>query len=410
MRNNAKISLAEGAGHMHKKWIAVISTGKFPGTSGDTSNYSELINQLTREGFQVLLICPKNPDAQHHDLGLSMDVKIIRIPYQPPTHKHEITNHVKPKHYLELLMFLLVESITVFWALKNKKIRYAITRHTVHTMQLPILFRLLGIRSIADGELMSDSLKGKTNPIFFHIVKSYEKKVIKFYTFLKASSHSHAENLQKFGFPNERILVIPIAIDVEKVPKFSIEEIPAHTFGYFGVLEEWQGLDILLKAFELLHKKIPNAKLYIIGKGSLEVKLKETVTRNNLSSHVIFTTVSREKLWNEYFRKFRVVVIPRPRRNDSTDKILPIKLVESLASGKPTIVMDIPIMREIPENSVYIVPAEDPESLAHAMETLSMNNEIMVKYAQAALVSATNYDIRTKTKQLVAALIGDNNP
>ena len=70
--------------------------------------------------------------------------------------------------------------------------------------------------------------------------------------------------------------------------------------------------------------------------------------------------------------------------------------------------MDIPVMREVQKNSVFIVPSEDPESLAKAMETLSMNKEMMEKYSRMATSAANNYDIRSKTKQLVNALVDDS--
>ena len=60
---------------MNKIQIVVISPSKFPGKTGDTSNYSEMINQLTKEGFEVFLICPKNPDSVDGNLGFSTDVK-----------------------------------------------------------------------------------------------------------------------------------------------------------------------------------------------------------------------------------------------------------------------------------------------------------------------------------------------
>ena len=393
---------------MNKIQIVVISPSKFPGKTGDTSNYSEMINQLTKEGFEVFLICPKNPDSVDGNLGFSTDVKIIRIPYQPPNHKYEIKNGFKPKHYWRLLLFLVIESVVVFSTLKHKRIRYVLTRHGIFTVQLPIIFRLLGTRTIADGDLISNSFEDQINPMILGLIKHYEKKVIKWYTRFKVSTISHAECLQKIGLPKERILISPVGVDIERIPKFSIEEIPEHTFGYFGVLEKWQGVDILLKAFELLRKKIPTAKLYVIGKGSLEESLKESVMDNNLSSDVTFTSVPREKLLHEYFKKFRIVVIPRPRQNNSTDTIFPIKLAECLAAGKPTIVMDIPVMREVQKNSVFIVPSEDPESLAKAMETLSMNKEMMEKYSRMATSAANNYDIRSKTKQLVNALVDDS--
>ena len=389
---------------MHKKHIVVISPAKFPGRAGDTANYSEIINQLIIEGFQVSLICPKNDDYDKESLEISDHVNIIRIPCKPPRLK-QIKNGFKLQHYLRILLFLIVEFFTVSWVLARKRIRYVFVRHGLLTMQLPIIFRLLKIRVMADGELISDMFNGQINSRILSLVKSYEKNIVKLYTYFKVPTYSQAENLQKFGLPKDRILIIPICINIKKIPRFTLEEIPEHTFGYFGALELWSGVDVLLEGFELLLKKIPSATLFIIGEGSLKDSLKETVICKNLGSNVIFASLSREELWNEYFRKFRIVVNPMLKQTNSMDSNLPIKLIESLAAGKPIVVMDIPSMKELPKESVFIVESASPQALAKAMETLSLDKDRMKRYATVALASSNNYDIGDKIKNLVSALV-----
>ena len=387
----------------------MISPAEFPGTAGDTANFSEMIRQLSI-GLRVLLICPKSSDSNNKDLGFSSNVEIIRIPYCPPRLK-QIKNEFKLKTYFQLFFFLSVGFFTVLGTLARKRIRFVFIRHGILTLHLPIIFRLFRIRVIADGELISDSSKDHINPKILWVLKKYEKKVMKFYTYFKVSTLNQTENFQKFGFPKEKILIIPVGINIKKIPKFPVEEIPEHTFGYFGVLEKWQGVDLLLEAFELLLAKIPNASLFIIGEGSLKESLIERVTKNNLSSKVIFTSVPREVLFHEYFKKFRIVVIPRPKQKDSTDTLkefgLPIKLIESFAAGKPVIVMDIPILKEIPKNTVCIVESSSPEALAKAMKELSLDNKKMKEYAKAGLICSRNYDVEDKMKKLVNSLIGE---
>ncbi len=383
--------------------VVVISPSKFPGTTGDTANYSEIVNQLAKDGFKVFLICPKNPDAKNQTLSLSKDVEIIRIPFLPPR-LQEIKDKVKTSDYFRLLIFLFIELLTVWSVVTRKKIRYGIIRHDILTIQLPFFLKIFRIRTIADGETLDEILKNKTKKIFFKLLQRYEKRAIKYYNFFKVTSDGHLNNLKKLGFPKSKILMIPIGINLDNIPVYPIEEIPKHTFGYFGVLEEWQGLDILIDGFQLLQKKIPNAKLYILGEGSLKSQLKKKVVENNLSSNVIFNSVTRDVLFNEYFKKFRIVVIPRPKQKDSKDEIIPIKLIESFAAAKPIIVMDIPIMRKFPKNAVYIVESSDAESLANAMEELSYNENKMNQFSKNAFEVSKNYDIQSMVKKIENSL------
>ena len=72
-------------------------------------------------------------------------------------------------------------------------------------------------------------------------------------------------------------------------------------------------------------------------------------------------SISREKLWDEYFKKFRVVVIPRPRQNNSLDSYTSYQIGGVAGgAGKPVIAMDIDVMREIPYNAILLVRHPEP--------------------------------------------------
>jgi glycosyltransferase involved in cell wall biosynthesis len=164
-------------------------------------------------------------------------------------------------------------------------------------------------------------------------------------------------------------------------------------------------VNILRQAFKLLVNAVPDAFLYIIGDGSSKQYLERFALENDLSRNVLFVgSISREKLWDEYFKKFRVVVIPRPRQYNSLDHILPIKLVESLAAGKPVIAMDIDVMREIPYNAILLVRQPEPSLLAEAMETLVNDESRLLEYSRAAIYAARRYDIKVNMTKLTNAL------
>ncbi len=175
--------------------------------------------------------------------------------------------------------------------------------------------------------------------------------------------------------------------------------------GTFGGLEAWQGIDVLIEAFKLLVVKAPSSILYIIGTGPLLRDLQKTVLDNDLTTNIIFVgKISREKLWNDYFGKFRIVVVPRQEMNNSLDARLPMKLVESMAGGKPIIAMDIPVMREIIGNPLILIPSGDPKLLANAMYCLTTSPEEMTYRFNLSLKSSSNYDIRNNIKKIISIL------
>lgn len=57
---------------------------------------------------------------------------------------------------------------------------------------------------------------------------------------------------------------------------------------FVGRLVKEKGLFLAIDAIGILSKKINNIKLYLVGKGNLEVELKEYVKKNHLQDHVVF--------------------------------------------------------------------------------------------------------------------------
>jgi glycosyltransferase involved in cell wall biosynthesis len=385
--------------------IVIVSPSEFPGSSGDTHNFLEIINQFLSEGLKVMLICPKSIKNDTADFGqYNPNLEVIRINCRPPR-LNELNNGIKTKNYFKFIWFLLLETITVLRTIKTKKVKRLFVRHSILTMQLPIFFRLLRITTLADGEMVGDTIKHLFPAIFLKLFSVYEKNVIRFYSYFKVSSMSQVDNLATIGYPKNRILIIPISINTEKITRFKLEEIPEHTFGYFGGLEPWQGIDVLIMAFKSLVLKLPSAVLYIIGDGSMLKDLQRTVSENDLTSNILFVgKIKREDLWKDYFGKFRIVVIPRQKMNNSIDTILPIKLIEAMAAGKPIIAMDIQVMREIVGSPLLIVPSGDPQLLANAMYCLSTSSKEMTYRSSLSLNSSSNYDIRNNIKKMISIL------
>lgn len=381
------------------KTLAVISTAKFPGKSGDTTNYLEIINQLIKENIHVVLICPKNPEYKEKDDVILPEVEIIRIPYIIPPRLAEMKNGMSLTLFFRFLIFQIILQITVFGVLKRKRIKHVFLRNGILTLSLPPILRVLKIKSMADGELYSDSFSYLPD-IVTKLLRYYERRMIKVYTNFKTSTKHESLRLIKNGYPDKRIVLIPVSVNIEKVPYFQISDIPSNTFGYFGGLEEWQGLVTLLQAFKIVVENIPNSLLYIIGDGSMKETLTNFVDSNNLTENVVFVgSKPREEVWNEYFKKFRIVVIPRQKMNNSLDLLLPIKLIESISAGKPAITTDIPAMNEIPKDVISIVPSKDYLSLAKEMESLSSDERKLHLRSIAAREYAQTYDIKRNIKK-----------
>ena len=65
--------------------IVVISPSSFPGISGDTSNYLELLRGIKCKKADVMLICPFHPQGRKFDKKMKKEgIMIVREPFNPP--------------------------------------------------------------------------------------------------------------------------------------------------------------------------------------------------------------------------------------------------------------------------------------------------------------------------------------
>lgn len=384
------------------KKLLIVSPSRFPGTTGDTVNYLEIVNQLSSEGIDVFLICPRTEEENISDFQGT--VKVFRVPLIPPR-LSQLKNGIRIKHIFNIFIFNLLQYFLVLKTVRKFRLKSVYLRHSLLTFSLPPFLKLLGTKIIADGELLTDSISFSTFPGAISLVNFFEKRALNSYSYFRVSTVSQAESLISRGFPRNKVLIIPIGIKIDNIPRTPITQIPEHTFGFFGTLEPWQGPHLLLEAFTLVLKKVPTAMLYIIGDGSLARELKEHSYKLKMNNNIAFIgAVPRNKLWKDYFNKFRIVLIPRPLQHNQFDHLPSIKLVEALAAGKGVIVSNLPGLSDIPENVCIRVPPGDALSLALAMENLDTDPLKLFKMVETGFSYVKNHDIKISIEKLIDAI------
>ena len=92
-------------------------------------------------------------------------------------------------------------------------------------------------------------------------------------------------------------------------------------------------------------------------------------------------------------RRMDVLVAPFARRVstdsgvDSSRWMSPMKVFEYMASGRPIIISDLPVLREVlrPDVDALVVPPEDPDALIAALERLRDDPQLGARLAASAL-------------------------
>jgi len=215
---------------------------------------------------------------------------------------------------------------------------------------------------------------------------TYDARLTAFYEYVTPPAYKNADLVIalspymaewaiKGGAMAEAVRVIPNGIDPDDIGLDGQEHAPRagekkRNAGlrllFIGRLAKEKGIEVLIKACELLDRKNRDISLEIIGDGPLEQTLRHTVEETGLSDHVSFLgRVDRRSLGVCYQAADLVCV---PSLSDS----LPAVVLEALVSGTPVVGSDvggIPFMLKDHVNGI-LVPPGNVDALAGVIEEI----------------------------------------
>ena len=179
------------------------------------------------------------------------------------------------------------------------------------------------------------------------------------------------------GLPEEKITVIPNAVDVEG---FKFGEPPdealrrslgleqARVVGFIGSFYAYEGLDLLIEAMPAVLREIGEARVLLVGGGFEEEKLKALTLRLGLEQIVRFVGRVPHRDVQRYYSIVEVLAYPR-RAMRLTDLVTPLKPLEAMAQGRLVLASDVGGHRELIHDGVNgaLFTAGSAESLARSL-------------------------------------------
>ncbi len=181
------------------------------------------------------------------------------------------------------------------------------------------------------------------------------------------------EHLLTRGVKDEKITVIQNGADIPPVSPRP-ETTPPNYILYFGALQPWQGIDILLKAFELLEDLSDLQLVIITGSSSRMCKpFYKYIQKQGFDDRVIWHhRIPHSELAN-WIAHARLSVAPLTEcSRNLVQGCCPLKIIESMAGATPVIASDLPCIREIITDGEdgYLVRPDRPEALARGIRVL----------------------------------------
>jgi glycosyltransferase involved in cell wall biosynthesis len=322
-------------GIIHRE-VGLIFIPNFVGYSGDVVNEVQLAKNLCRETACIIfgfirdskLFLLKRFITDLCREGWTRNVMIIPLPILRP-------------YTVSLVLASILLSPVVLLMDKLRHVRFIYVRPSILAlgfMLIPSLARKTCVKIPAIFEDEERTL----GRVFSLVYKLADRTVLERAGCICVPSPLLLKEiaLRRKTLPKGKIIWVPAGIDREKIERIkkqvqrSINK-DSYTIGFVGLLEWWQGVDILVKAVAKIKDSLDRPiKILIVGDGPERRKIEKLCRELNVDCHVTGFLKHEEAL--KLMREFDVLVVPR-RRLSSTESIVPIKIIEAWALGIPVV-------------------------------------------------------------------------
>jgi glycosyltransferase involved in cell wall biosynthesis len=339
---------------------------------------------LAKRGDDVEVISLRYKNQSAFDV--IRGVKVNRIQERVRDERGKLT------YLFRLLKFLAKSS--VFLTLQHFKHPY----HLIHVHSIPefevfatALAKLRGAKIILDihdlvPELYMSKFYGGGESRFFKGLVAVERASISFSDYVIISNHIWEERLLSRSISSNKCTTILNYPD----PSIFYQRPKTSNGGKFivlypGSLNWHQGLDITIKAFELIAAEVPHAEFHIYGHGGELNNLEKMVNSNGLKDRILFKSPMPIERIAEVMSNADLGIIPK--RNDHFGgEAFSTKSLEFMALGVPLIMSETKVDRYYFNDSVvrFFKPGE-VNDLASAMLEMIRNEEMRKTYSENAL-------------------------
>lgn len=205
---------------------------------------------------------------------------------------------------------------------------------------------------------------------------------------LIAVSEGVAAYLRGYPMVSEKVHVIPNGVDPGRFPEGLKPSRPGQpgtfTVGFVGTLKPWHGLPGLVAAFETLHRRVPEARLLIVGDGPERENVREDLASRGLAGAAEFTGAVSPEVIPGLLASMDVAVAPYPE--GANFYFSPLKVYEYLAAGLPVAASDVgQIGASIRDGeNGLLCPPGGAAALAEALWRLSRDPVLRVRLGREA--------------------------
>lgn len=309
----------------------------------------------------------------------------VKIKYLMDTHpnRKEMADAIKSKNIFKILKqgfiavkILILKRLLMQKAIKKLDCDYVLSTR-VEFANLLSGYAPEGIVTITQEHLHDDS-------------RDYVSKCQKAFRnldYLVVLCDGSQKNFKEWLKENTKIKIVKIPNILENVSEINAE-LKGNNLVSVGRLHPVKNFTGLIDVFNLVHQKLPDAKLTIVGGGEQFDDLNSLVSKLGLENSVFFTGMVSKEDVEAYMQNSDIYVMT------SLTECFPMVLLEASSVGLPLISYDVPVgPRAIIKNGEngYLIPFEETEKMAEKIVEILKDTELKNNLAKASKQDSYNY-------------------
>ena len=190
---------------------------------------------------------------------------------------------------------------------------------------------------------------------------------------------------EELGVPSA--ITVPSGVDTKRFRPLDIERV-ASSMLYVGRLDRRKGIEHIVRAMPAILDRVPDATLYVIGRGPLEPTLRQLAREGGYEDQVVYLGQVSEEDLVAWYNRAALVVVP------SAFEGFGLAVLEAQACGTPVLATDTDGLRDLIEDgrTGKLAPYGEAEALGRIAGELLCDSEARRALADGGYHEAQQFD------------------
>jgi glycosyltransferase involved in cell wall biosynthesis len=350
-----------------------------PSPKGASTHILHFLRGLVNGGYKVHLITPSDGVLSAEEV--LEGALVTRVPmqtdqnylYQATSFRHAVQDHITSNPVYKLVHY---RSIWGGLPLAQARLQY----------NYKTLFEVNGLLSV---ELKYHYPDLRENNILDKI-REQELATLMLSDALICPSEVTRAYLVSLGVKQNRITVIPNGVSTKDFPYTPLPNDDGHipSLLYIGTFADWQGLDVLIKAMPYILKEM-KVHLRIVGRGRSRQRksLIKHIRKLDIEEYVSLEPAMPHHCISEVITQADLCVAPLGLNDRNIlQGCCPIKIIEYMASGRPVVAANLPVVRELVREDIdaLLFSPNDAQNLALQVMTILTDRNLAQRISENA--------------------------